>query len=502
MLEQTVINYINLYKKVKDRDLRIFLKSSPYYPSLYSVMTTLQYFGLNVKVGKCDINKLKSLSNPTLLHLIIKGTQTLVITKGYDDVSCLVYSPSNSKWVKKTFKEVMKVWDGIIIYTQDKQESSRKTVITPIIIAFTFVLASFSPMLLPVIIGELLSVIAYKYSNDRYDKPQAGICNLSKITNCKSVAKSKYGTILGIRLIDLSVSFFSAQLSIGVLFHNNEAVASIYLISCFLLIPVTLYSILSQVQIGRICPLCLLILGCLFWQSSIEYYLEDIQNLALISYSCIAFLVFLVFLNMENRIRFERFKNEDLSIKNLTLKRKECVLRSVTQEISFNLRNQKGTDLVLFLSPSCRHCKESLKVLLPQLLDNMINTIHIVPCKVHIEDDTLIKNWGVTYNKDDKQGFARLLIDWCFGKDFDNEFSKWKDLIEEKVYLALNEDYNNFAKTNGINGVPRIAINNYLLPAIYDIKDVSYVIEDGFLNKDKEDRDVRTKSVSVKSFTL
>lgn len=501
MLEQTVINYINLYKKVKDRDLRIFLKSSPYYPSLYSVMTTLQYFGLNVKAGKCDINKLESIFSPILLHLIIKGAQTLVIAKRYDDVSCLIYSPSNSKWVKMTFKEVMKVWDGIVIYTQEKQESSRKTVYTPIIIAFSFVLACLIPMLLPAIIGELLSVIAYKYSNDRYDKPQAGICNLSKITNCKSVSNSKYGNILGIRLADLSVSFFSAQLSIGVLFHNNEGLASIYLISCFLLIPITLYSILSQVQIGRICPLCLLILGCLFWQS-IKYYQEGLQSLDLISYFCIAFLVFFVFLNMENRIRSERFKNEDLSIKNLTLERKECVLRSVTQEISFNLRNQEDTDLILFLSPSCKHCKEALKVLLPQLLDNMINTIHIVPCKVHTEDETLIKNWRKTYYKDKKQDFARLILDWCFEQDLGKELSKWKDLIEEKVYLVLNEDYNNFAKTNGITGVPRIAINNYLLPAIYEIKDVSFVIMDGFLNKDKEDRDVRTKSVSVKSFTL
>lgn len=36
---------------------------------------------------------------------------------------------------------------------------------------------------------------------------------------------------------------------------------------------------------------------------------------------------------------------------------------------------------------------------------------------------------------------ACLIIDWCFEQDFGKELSKWKNLIEERVYLVVLRDF-------------------------------------------------------------
>lgn len=63
MLSVTLIKYCSLFVRRIDRDdLRIFLESSPQYPSLLSVLQTLRYAGLQANAGKCDIEHLKTMS--------------------------------------------------------------------------------------------------------------------------------------------------------------------------------------------------------------------------------------------------------------------------------------------------------------------------------------------------------------------------------------------------------------------------------------------------------
>lgn len=53
MLSVTLIKYCSLFVRRIDRDdLRIFLESSPQYPSLLSVLQTLRYAGLQANAGK------------------------------------------------------------------------------------------------------------------------------------------------------------------------------------------------------------------------------------------------------------------------------------------------------------------------------------------------------------------------------------------------------------------------------------------------------------------
>ena len=71
MLTETLLKYCSLFLyKVDKNRLRIMLESSPYYPSLLSILHTLRYAGLDIHVGQCDMKYLKTINTPVLLHLI------------------------------------------------------------------------------------------------------------------------------------------------------------------------------------------------------------------------------------------------------------------------------------------------------------------------------------------------------------------------------------------------------------------------------------------------
>lgn len=56
MLSQVLRKFCKEYiSKQQGEDIDIILKSSPHYPSLLSILHTLQYVGVKAIVGKCDL---------------------------------------------------------------------------------------------------------------------------------------------------------------------------------------------------------------------------------------------------------------------------------------------------------------------------------------------------------------------------------------------------------------------------------------------------------------
>lgn len=112
MLSDTIIKYCSLFLYNADKnDIKICLESSPLYPSLLSVIKTLQFVNLDSKVGQCDWDYLKKMESPFLLHVILNFQETLVICK-WDNVlnSLKVLNPKNNKWETKD-KKIFRIYN-------------------------------------------------------------------------------------------------------------------------------------------------------------------------------------------------------------------------------------------------------------------------------------------------------------------------------------------------------------------------------------------------------
>ena len=108
MLSQTLIKYSSLFLKgVDNNGLRIFLESSPIYPTLLSVIQTLQYVGLDCNAGQCDWEYLEKIGSPFLLHLKHDKQEILIIAK-WDNTShsLKTYNLKNKRWVIKDRADV------------------------------------------------------------------------------------------------------------------------------------------------------------------------------------------------------------------------------------------------------------------------------------------------------------------------------------------------------------------------------------------------------------
>lgn len=70
-----------LMPSVKEQEVRLFLESSPCYPSLLSVIDTLLFIGVKTKAVKTDSLNFDEIQFPFLVHLVINEEQVVAIAK-------------------------------------------------------------------------------------------------------------------------------------------------------------------------------------------------------------------------------------------------------------------------------------------------------------------------------------------------------------------------------------------------------------------------------------
>lgn len=152
MLSKTLIKYSSLFLRNIDKvSIRIFLESSPQYPNLLSVLQTLRFAGLDAQAGQCDWDYLKTLSSPVMIHVKMKDTESLIISRWNSAHDCMEnFNIKDGKWTRQSDVDIMKFWDGVVIYTNDQVLPS-KTVWQKIIKVLT--------------IGIILSMTSYSFLN-------------------------------------------------------------------------------------------------------------------------------------------------------------------------------------------------------------------------------------------------------------------------------------------------------------------------------------------------
>lgn len=495
MLYSKIVTYIGLFNQnIDNKEIRIFLESSPRYPNLLSVLETLHRVGLDAQVGQCDWEYLSNLNSPILLHIKSGNNQDLVIAKwDYKQNSLRILNLENKRWEIKKRDDITKYWDGVVIYTTDKQiDYHYTTTVGTTVIICLVLLVLFKTNILnidvlfysPLLLGSAVSYCLYLKSRMANGGIIDKLCHISKASDCNRVEESKYSTVLGFKMDCLAFAFFIAQIfcvSVSHLFIMSDILYQLYFISTVISLPTIVYSIYGQLKVRKICPLCVIVALCITIEALIFVSLnkQDLHISIIALYFYVFFISIAVLHYISKIIKQEKYLLTD-SINLLKLKRKEEILFIESTLVKpvhtpFVLGNETSpTKITTILSPSCKHCKMLVAELISLQNNGVRFNWQIILGQTTKTDFDIIADW-IRRFLCDKDAFFKDLTSWCNGTDqLSTQKSFYKDVEVNSIIQSFNE---NISKLR-ILGFPRIIINNRLLSSIYTSKDLKYLIID------------------------
>lgn len=501
MLLETLVKYSSLFfHKIDKTDIRLFLESSPQYPNLLSVVQTLRYLGMDVQVGQCDWGYLKNLVSPFLLHLKVGVQETLIISKWDTKTNSLkVLNTSNSSWKVRDKKAFDGAWDGVVIYTDANtinysysKDKIALSLLVIIIVLFTSMVLKQKDIsfinILPIVIGLIVSLCAYwrKYISEINIVER--ICHKSSISDCDAVESSFHGTWKGVNMSAMALSFFSSQFICMFLFSILElsnALYSIYFISAIVLIPIASYSIYGQIRIGKICPLCLMILACVFAESFIVIFMPTrfVKLEALIVWGIlnICMLILLCFYSQSYQNQQKHLKDK---IQLLTLKRKKEIVLLESSHITPIItpiwfgKEKASINITTIISPSCNHCRKVVFDFFSLIEKGVEFQWSIVLGKTMNEDSKKIEIWVQEYMAD-KNKFLQNLYLWSRGNRLVQSLNSIpSSAVQDTTVFEICSGFDKQIESLNILGFPQIILNGRLLSNMYTVKDLEYVIRD------------------------
>jgi len=314
--------------------------------------------------------------------------------------------------------------------------------------------------------------------------------NTTAKNDCNKIINADKTDILGLKLSDLGLLYFSALLVLGIFSPFTDSVLKfLSFVSCL----VIAYSLVIQIFIEKVlCKVCLLIIGILIGQIIISsLYFGNAIILNTIALSALAFLVLffaLVFIN--NLIKQkEEYKKSD--IKNLKFKRNYGIFKRELLEKNriifqgteiFRLgKSDARLHISLVSNPYCGFCKEAhsiLEKLLEKYPDDISAQIRFnyFPDAANSNYKNLINDFLYVYNKKNRELIKS--VDYWF--EHKNE-KKLREYYNSQLHNSDLTEILNISIENegqGLNFTPVFLINGYPFPDKYDRKDIFYFVEE------------------------
>lgn len=503
MLSKTLVRFCKYYIKIgKKNPIDIILESSPYYPTLLSVIHTLKCVGIEAFAVKCDIQYLKDINIPFLLHVVIKGEERIILARWNKlQKNILIYLPKKNIWQIKKASEILCYWDGVVILTRQKPIEQfnipiKRFIMILTALCLTVLLIIYEGYItavtfLLIILGLALSLAVFVQERGYASSYMLNkFCYISTHVNCANVYKSQYGKIMGIKLSEISISYFTSQFILGILMIiKSESPIRILETSLIIVIPIFLYSVFSQILINNICLFCMGILSILLIQSIIAFPYFEIHihyNTILTIYILTIFLV-LLFKSLNVFWKNKDVHNETL-YKLLKLKRKKYVL--LNESLMFDFHNSLAITLesnlafpkhivTSFISPSCSNCKLLVKDIF-KLIDRRVISFkwQIILGETQVNDKELNEVWISCYLTD-PHSFFNNLRKWCIDEYQFRPSSLCK--THHNLVIQYQQYFDKQIKKYKLTSLPRIAINDRILSPIYGGNDILYVIVDDFI---------------------
>ncbi|KAF2329091.1 thioredoxin domain-containing protein [Flavobacterium daemonense] len=495
------------------------IQSHPDYPSLVSIIDTLNFFDIDngvISVGAAEIELLpdyfvamlgKENEQPELYFVEKKGD--------------LYNFTQNRKKTVVSRLELELRWKDIVLLVEKseienpKQIDKRKRLLGLSFfcaILFFLILAHFQIsmqaklfFIFPVI-GILFSIAALKDLFGAKSELLDRFCNMTTSVSCTSVMQSNKWRIFEIiNFSDLSIIFFCFQF-LGLLtsffINDSNSYFSIQKIILVCTMPLIMASLYYQKFVERKwCPICLIIIGIIILESQYIFFLLqppfDLQIYPILVFGFILATIALLWFSAkkvlieqrelkEFRIKGNRFMRNYKIFKNNLLASNKVENNDLQFEESLILGNPEASlKIILITSPFCSFCSEA-----HSMIEKILEKHSQKVCfdirfnfneKASTQKSKKIHQQLVSiFLKQGQEIFMNSLHDWFKTKDETKLNILESSILDDSKLNSILEKHFSWNQLNNINYTPAIIVNNHFFPTQYNRNDLMYFVSDLF----------------------
>ena len=514
-------NYNFLFKYLDKENIQIDksefvfqISSHPNYPSVVSIVDTLDFFGIENALIKVDLFEIDILPQRFIVLLENENNETQLFFIEKKKGKLILYDENNKQ--KTVSRESIKHrWSSVVLLINKNNEKSTGTVknktawLLPTILLSLFgaiLLISDSTILVQLLFififaGVLFSLATIK---DLFDLPSNifnKFCNLNETTSCSAIIDSKNWKFFNyINLSDLSIVFFVFQFfGFSYAIGSNRAESFIQIIFYLLLLasPMFLLSFYYQKFIvKKWCPICLAIIFISCSETIFIYFISSLNatiTLQLVLEFGLIFTLILYSWSTIKKILQQKKELKEFQIKGLKFQRNYQLFRNSLLTGKKNdfppsqiiLGNTNATTIItLITNPFCGHCM-NIHEIIDKILKSNGDEVKIqMLIKVDLENESsrrqkfYISLINYFVQKGEAE-FKRALKEWFDHKDI----SKWMDKYSthtnnEMMINSIYTNHNSWCIQNDYNYTPAIFINGYEYPNHFDREDLPYFIKE------------------------
>jgi uncharacterized membrane protein len=485
------------------------------FPSLLSIVDTLDTLGISNVAGKIEKDKLPDLNFPYVLQLNT-GAGDVVAIKNAKDLAARQYE--------------LQAWDGIVLKieppsTISDEENNRlyKKEKFYKVISIVFVVAMAALLLWPVIGNHsfttvLLTMTALagasigyflvaKELGTRYSLVE-NFCTTGKKNNCDKILNSDDAKLFGdIKLSDTVLAYFVFQIiflaALTAWPQASPAMLATLSILSFLCLPIVIFSVYYQHFIAKTwCRLCLLVDGVLIIQLIIFGYLNinNAVRLSDISFETMLLEAFvftiigsLILLSKNVIERYNKLTTEytrSLRVKNnsavfqhfLSRQRVATTAEFMEHEILLGENSDAPIKIITVSNLYCNPCKnqhEEIEQLLNIFPDKIQVAVRFVVAKDSGANRHIFQYWlkNIRNKPDEAINTRKLIHAWYEVMDLDKFKIKFpfegatNPIGDEMVTQHLA-----WIKKQEAYRTPTFFINGYQMPDVYYMKDLKSLV--------------------------
>jgi uncharacterized membrane protein len=496
------IDYLKIsvsFTSIKER-----LVSHPDYPSLKSICDSFEEWKVLYQAARLSPSELVDTNVPFIAHLNDNGEKLVFVPK-LRSVDSVKFFDSFGRIKSSRGADFWPKYSGVSILLARSQESGEKNFrmnrqeemlnasplflasISIVLIFFLFVSEKGLPIhainIIPKLVGLAASLALFLFSL-KINNPAAHICERPHFGSCKKVITSKGATLFaGLSWSEVGITYFISTILLIAISTTSSDKSTVTGLS-FIVLPFSIFSLYYQWKIVKSwCILCLIVQLAILFDASLflikfpgmQLSLASLIKLLITGFSISAFVILykIFYLTKERQLNmklgYQKLKRNPVVFNQLLKAGKKFDAISHNQSI-FILGNQAGNVVIdAFLNFNCNPCREAFKALvaLLEIQSIRINLLFVMKP----ENSVLIDQLSTVQN--DQELLIELISNWYEQEEI-NQITILGDVSEnfrerEKVNVLLFQRFE-------VKATPTIFIDGYMMPSIYQISDLTYLI--------------------------
>lgn len=476
-------------------------ESHPMPHSIRSISDTLDELSIPHMVCKISQETIMSVDEPVIIVINKQHNPFFIVSKIDKKDKTIYLSDAKGNCNVISYDDFIRIWDGIILILDDDRQQyidnriyfyvkeviyyvSKKYMLVLVSVLLLLTLFTINNymhlcLLILLILGMFISHIIVQQEQNISNTLKSA-CNINSSFNCAVKSYDAKSNLLNWTTMgELSLTYFTSTLTFA--FLGYELGLSSIVFSTLFIIPIICYSIGYQFFKKKWCLLCIsidIILVCtvaIALINIVKVINYEYIILSTISYILLVVLVMLTTTKLIKILRANRQTEIDYSLHEHLLISSDTFWTLVNNSFVYDFNGVKmisngvesNSKLTIILNPFCKHCANHIKFLgkfsgininLLMITDNSNKTAYEIALK--LISYAQYYDWNST---------IECLNRWYV----DGEIPTIEISNDAKVCFQRNMD---FCVRSKIQRTPLVFINDKILPDIYTIEDIQYML--------------------------